>query len=643
MATTTSRVGRVKPPIRRAWWKESTVYQIYPASFRSANCTVDKESGTVKGDIRGIISQLDYITELGVDIVWLSPILQSPQVDMGYDISDYQAIYPDYGTMEDHDDLIKGLHDRGMKYVMDLVVNHTSDQHEWFKQSRSSKDNPYRDWYIWRPPRYDVDGKRMPPNNWLSAFSGSVWEFDETTSEYYLHLFAKEQPDLNWENPAVRDAVHSMIRFWLDRGVDGFRMDVINFISKAPGLPDAKVTQPGFLQNGGEHFACGPRLHEYLQGIGSILQEYDAFSVGEMPGVTDTKEILKAVGQDRGELAMAIVFDIVAMDVDPDGPTKWEHRDFHPQRLKDVVSRWQTFMLENAGWNAVFMENHDQGRSISRYCDDSDAHRAKSAELLAAHMGLQSGTIFIYQGQELAQINVPESWGWDEYKDIEVLNHWKTVLRDYPDDKAKQAAYRYQYRLVGRDNARTPMQWTPDSKTFAGFLPDDAPANAKPWMSVHPDLEKWNAETLLKHKDSVFYFWQRLLKLRKEYKDILVYGDFEMLDLENKFADVVAYLRTDTGSDSHPSSDTNVDSGPRHCLVAGNFSGREDIHWTVPAHVQRIFFDDAGMKKGAVRQDLRNYAATDGEESNDDVKRTGDGSGSWSIRLRPWEVVIAIA
>jgi glycosidase len=301
-----SKTTVVRPKTQRAWWKESVVYQIYPSSFKSSSST----SG--HGDIRGIISELDYIKGLGVDIVWLSPILASPQVDMGYDISDYKDIDPRYGTMAEHDALIKGLHDRKLKYVMDLVVNHTSDQHEWFKQSRSSKNNPYRKWYIWKPAKgVDDKGKRIPPNNWCSAFGGSVWEWDEATQEYYLHLFAKEQPDLNWEEEEVVEAVHDIIRFWLKRGVDGFRMDVINFISKVPGLPDAEVTVPGTeLQSGSKYYACGPRLHEFFQGIGKIMKEYDGFSVGEMPGVYDAAEVLKAVGGDRGELQMSFNFEM---------------------------------------------------------------------------------------------------------------------------------------------------------------------------------------------------------------------------------------------------------------------------------------------------------------------------------------------
>ena len=628
--TDPSQVTVVKPPIQRAWWKESSVYQIYPASFRSANCTVDKETGTVKGDIRGIISKLDYIAQLGVDIVWLSPILQSPQVDMGYDISDYRAIDHLYGTMEDHDALIKGLHDRGMKYVMDLVVNHTSDEHEWFKQSRSSKDNPYRDWYFWRPPRYDADGNRMPPNNWEAAFSGSTWTFDEKTGEYYLHLFASAQPDLNWENPAVVEAVHSLIEFWLKRGVDGFRMDVINLISKEPGLPDGPVTKPGFLQSPGEYVYNGPRLHEYLRGLGQLLQKYNGFSVGEMPGA-DPKEVLKGVGQDRGELAMAFQFDIVSMDIEPDGGSKWVHREFNPRLMKEVVAKWQSFMIENAGWNAVFMENHDQGRTISRYADDSDEWRTKSAKLLAAHMGLQSGTVFIYQGQELAQINVPESWGLDEYKDIEMLNHWKTVLRDYPNDKEKQAAFKKQYRLIGRDNSRTPMQWKPDAGSYSGFLPNDAPKDVKPWMSVHPDIEKWNAETLLQDQDSSFYYWERILQFRKKYPDIFVYGDFEMLDMENECGDVVAYLRTDRSPENQGAGGERL----RRCLVITNFSGKR-LWWRVPRNAEKILFDDQKPRR-TIRYELRNYI---GSAAGDNATEKDDKG--WKIDLMPWEVVVAM-
>jgi glycosidase len=295
------------PTLKRAWWKESSVYQIYPASFKDSN-------GDGIGDLKGIISQVDYIKKLGSDIVWLSPIFKSPQVDMGYDISDYYSIHEPYGTVEDVDTLAKELHSRGMKLVLDLVVNHTSDQHPWFVDARSSPTSAYRDWYIWGKSKFDAQGNRQPPNNWRSYFGGSAWEYDEPSGEYYLHLFAKEQPDLNWANPKVREEVHRIVRFWLDRGADGYRMDVINFISKHPDLPDIIKGDEHFnpetkYQNGSKYYACGPRLHEYLQDIGKILKEYDAFSVGEMPEVNDPHEIIKVVGADRGELSMIFNFE----------------------------------------------------------------------------------------------------------------------------------------------------------------------------------------------------------------------------------------------------------------------------------------------------------------------------------------------
>ncbi|KAJ9629104.1 hypothetical protein H2204_009044 [Knufia peltigerae] len=632
-------VSMVKPPLRRAWWKESSVYQIYPASFKSACSIVSKSrdgEDEIKGDIRGIISQVPYLSRLGVDIVWLSPILQSPQVDMGYDISDYLSIDRLYGTMEDHDELISALHARGMKYVMDLVVNHTSSEHAWFLDSRSSKTSPKRDWYFWRPARYSEEtGERMPPNNWESAFSGSAWTWDDETQEYYLHLFAPEQPDLNWDNPEVREAVHDVVRFWLDRGVDGFRMDVINFISKTPGLPDADVIKPGFLQPGTQHFACGPHLHEYLRGLGTILRRYDAFSVGEMPGVFDTKEIIKAVGQDRGELAMVFQFEIVQMDGARDKGSKWYHRDFEPSELKRVVDKWNKFMIENAGWNAVFMENHDQGRTVSRYADESDEYRGKSAKMLAAHMALQSGTVFVYQGQELGQVNLPKDWGMEEYKDIEVLNHWKTVLEEYPDDLEMQEMFKKQYRLIGRDNARTPMQWDDNDETYGGFLSDtNRPRKGvKPWMRVHDDFKNWNAAKQVDDQNSPYHYWKRVLDLRRQYKNCFVYGDFEMLDMDHDC--VVAYVRTDMAIETGTTSTTKT-----KCLVLTNFSGTE-TWWTVPSSATGIMIDEqtTKLKASAVVDDLRNY--NDAKDQTNKVKKD-ETSGQWSILLRPWEVVVAM-
>lgn len=580
--------------IKRAWWKESTVYQIYPASFKDSN-------GDGWGDIPGIISKLDYIKSLGVDIVWLSPILKSPQEDMGYDISNYENIDALYGTLEDHDNLIKGLHDRGMKYVLDLVVNHSSDQHPWFQQSRSSKDNPYRDYYIWRPAKYDKDGNRVPPNNWESAFSGSVWEWDEKTQEYYMHLFAKGQPDFNWENPKVVEEVHKIIRYWLDRGVDGFRMDVINFISKEPGLPDGAITKPGFLQSGVEHFACGPRLHEFLKGIGSILHEYDAFSVGEMPGVNDVKEILKGVGQDRGELAMAFNFDVVGIESGPD--SKWQPRQFTLPELKRITNKWNTFMPTHGGWNALYMENHDQSRTVSRYGSDAPEFRTLSAKMIASHLALQSGTLFVYQGQEWAQANMPREWDLSHYKDIEVLNHWKTVLQDHPDDREFQEKTKHQYWLIGRDNARTPIQWNANDK-YAGFTTSNP--SKEPWMDIHPDYAQWNVEAAVADPDSAFHYWRKLLGLRKQEVDTLIYGSFEMLDMLGE--EICAYVRTSEDSS-------------RRALVIGNWTDKE-VKWTVPKSVLDLL-------KDSVLPEFLNYK--DGPKLGGDV-----------VTLRPFETIVAI-
>ncbi|EXK76036.1 trehalose-6-phosphate hydrolase [Fusarium oxysporum f. sp. raphani 54005] len=543
-----SATQEISTPVSEAWWKEASVYQIYPSSFKDSN-------GDGIGDIPGVIEKLDYFKNLGVDIVWLCPVYPSPQVDMGYDVADYCDIDPQYGTMADVERLIEGLHSRGLKLLMDLVVNHTSDQHKWFRESKSSKDSPYRDWYIWRKPRYDENGERQPPNNWLSYFGGSAWEYDSASDEYYLHLFAKEQPDLNWEHTPVRDAVHDIIRFWLDKGVDGFRMDVINFISKQDGLPDATVKIPGAkFQWGDEHYACGPRLHEYLQDIGKILKEYNAFSVGEMPAVQDPKEVIKSVGESRGELNMIFNFEIVDMDHGDGGkfsPHKWEMQD-----LKKIVNKWQTFMYKNKGWNALYLENHDQARTVSRWASDKPAYRALSAKMLSTFLCFQSGTVFVYQGQELGMANMPADWEMTEHRDLETLNHWEELKQTTGSDAAVLEIARKEYQLKSRDHARTPVQW--DSSTNAGF------SATTPWIRVNDDYKEWNAAAQVAKPDSVFEHWKSALALRKELKDIIVYGDFELLDEEND--DVFAYARS---------------NGAQKVVVVCNFRDRE-IPWSPP-------------------------------------------------------------
>ncbi|KAF7717039.1 Molybdopterin synthase catalytic subunit [Penicillium ucsense] len=514
-------------PIHRAWWKECSVYQIWPRSYKDSN-----DDGI--GDIPGIISQLDYIHKLGVDIVWLCPSYKSPQVDMGYDIADYYSIADEYGTVADVEALIRGCHQRGMKLLMDLVVNHTSDQHEWFKQSRSSKDNEYRDWYIWKPAKYDEAGNREPPNNWVSHFQGSAWQYDELTDEYYLHLFAPEQPDLNWEHPPVRKAVHDIIRFWLEKGCDGYRMDVINFISKHQRYPNAPIQDPHSpWQSGDRYYANGPRLHEYLQDIGKILKEHDAFSVGEMPFVTDEQEVLRAVQAGRNELNMIFSFEHVNVDHGKYGkfdPGSWELTD-----LKSFFERWQPFMYENDGWNALYWENHDQPRSIDRYTEASEEHEGVAAKMLAVALALQSGTPFIYQGQELGMRNVPKSWGIEKYQDIDCLNHWKLLLKEKPSDTAAQKIALQEYQKKSRDNARTPVQWS--DAPNAGFT---APT-IKPWMSVNDNYPRINAAVEIHDANSVYTFWASVLRLRKEYKDVFVYGSWTVVDAPSQ--DIFAFTR----------------------------------------------------------------------------------------------------
>ncbi|KAM0207971.1 hypothetical protein ACHAQI_007247 [Fusarium lateritium] len=535
--------------VSEAWWKEASVYQIYPASFKDSN-------GDGIGDIPGVIEKLDYIKGLNVDIVWL---------------------YPQYGTMADIEQLIDGLHSKGLKLLMDLVVNHTSDQHKWFQESRSSCDNPYRDFYIWRKPRYDEHGERQPPNNWISYFGGSAWEYDESSGEYYLHLFAKEQPDLNWEHSPVRQAVHDIIRFWLDKGVDGFRMDVINFISKADGLPDAQVHIPGAkYQSGHEHYACGPRLHEYLQDIGKILKKYNAFSVGEMPAVQDPEEIIKSVGQNRGELNMIFNFEIVDMDHSDKGkfsPRKWAMQD-----LKAIVNKWQPFMYNAGGWNALYLENHDQSRSVSRYVSDKPVHRALSSKMLSTFLCFQSGTVFVYQGQELGMKNMPEEWEMTEHRDLETLNHWEEVKQMAGSDAAALEIARKEYQLKSRDHARTPVQW--DATPNAGFT-----AGA-PWIRVNDDYETWNAAAQVGTRDSVFEYWRSALTLRKELKNIIVYGAFELMDeVDEENDDVFAYQRSNRGQE---------------VIIVCNFREHE-VRWRVPSCL--------GLKSGKVL--LSNYPPVD--------------------------------
>ncbi|TID27539.1 glycoside hydrolase [Venturia nashicola] len=524
------------------WWKESVIYQIYPASFRDLN-------GDGWGDVKGITSKVDYLKHLGVDIVWTSPIYKSPQADMGYDIADYNDIDEKYGTLADVDELIAELGKRGMKLMMDLVVNHTSEEHAWFRESRSSKTSSKRDWYIWRPAKYSADGSRHPPNNWSMILGemNSAWTWDPITEEYYLSLFTPEQPDLNWENPAVREAVHDVLRFWLDRGVCGFRMDVINLISKVPGFPDGAIVASDHLyQPGFKHFANGPRLHEYLRELNEkVLSKYDTITVGEMPFVRDENEVLNVVHPDRNELNMIFIFEIVDLDGIP-GSYRLTQYNWKKSQIREIMSKWQKKMAARGGWNSLFIENHDNPRSVSRYVSDSDASRDVGAKLLSLMMTTLGGTLYVYQGQELGVRNFPLEWDVKEYKDIESINYYKKMVSMYPQDKEKQALAKRILQEKARDHSRTPMPWTPE-RPNAGF----SEKGVSPWMHVNDDFEKYNAQSEAEERAgdelSVLQFWRRGLKNRKEHKAAFVYGDFEVLGPETEENPIFAYKRSGGG------------------------------------------------------------------------------------------------
>ncbi|MGK5530611.1 alpha,alpha-phosphotrehalase, partial [Streptomyces sp. URMC 129] len=511
------------PPVRATavepWWKSAVVYQIYPRSFADSN-------GDGVGDLRGITGRLDYLAELGVDALWLSPVYPSPQDDNGYDISDYQDIDPVFGTLKDFDELLAAVHDRGMRLVMDLVVNHTSDEHPWFVQSRDGgRNGPRRDWYWWRPAREGMEPGTpgAEPTNWESIFSGPAWEFDEASGEYYLHLFSRKQPDLNWENPQVRQAVHAMMRWWLDRGVDGFRMDVINLVSKDPALHDGHVRPGSKYGDGSPSYVCGPRIHEFLAEMHREVfadRPGRLLTVGEMPGVT-VEEARLFTDPARAEVDMVFQFEHVNLDSGPGG--KFDPRPLRLTDLKASLGRWQTG-LNDTGWNSLYWNNHDQPRVVSRYGDDSPAHRTRSATLLATVLHLHRGTPYIYQGEELGMTNYPFRT-LDDFRDIESLNHYAEATTAGEDPERVLEAL----RARSRDNARTPMQW--NTTRHAGFT------TGTPWIPVHPDHHHNNAETQRADPHSVFHHYRRLIHLRHT-EPAIAHGDFHMLapDHEHLYA-----------------------------------------------------------------------------------------------------------
>lgn len=498
--------------MKRTWWKEAVIYQIYPRSFMDSN-------GDGIGDLQGIISKLDYLKYLGIDVIWLSPIYQSPNDDNGYDISDYQDIMDEFGTMADFDALLSTAHERGIKIVMDLVVNHTSDEHKWFMESRKSTDNAYRDYYIWR------EGKdaQTPPNNWGSCFGGSAWQYDEATGMYYLHLFSRKQPDLNWDNPKVRREVFDMMTWWCDKGIDGFRMDVISMISKTKEMPDGEVH--GLYGDYGPYCVHGPNVHNYLQEMNEkVLSRYDIMTVGETAGVT-TELAKQYAGENAHELNMVFQFE----HVEGDGKYgKWTDEKMPLTTLKKILSRWQTALYDQA-WNSLFWDNHDQPRAVSRFGDDRPQYREISAKMLATCLHMLQGTPYIYQGEELGMTNYPFKSP-DDFRDIESINAYREWCSE---GRLSHEVFWPCITFKSRDNARTPMQW--DDSAQAGFT------TGTPWIAVNPNYTEINAKAETADPDSIFHYYRKLIALRRE-NPIMVYGKYEpmMEDSEELFV----YTRT---------------------------------------------------------------------------------------------------
>ncbi|EOR22063.1 alpha,alpha-phosphotrehalase [Niallia nealsonii AAU1] len=556
--------------MEQAWWQKAVVYQIYPKSFQDT-------TGNGVGDIQGIIKRLDYLKELGVDVLWLTPIYASPQKDNGYDISDYYSIHHEYGKMEDFDQLLKEAHQKGLKIIMDIVVNHTSTEHEWFKQAASSKDNPYRDFYIWKDGK--EDGRE--PTNWQSKFGGNAWQYDEKTGQYYLHLFDVTQADLNWENEKLRDEIYKMMQFWFEKGVDGFRLDVINLISKNQAFPDDDGSvAPG---DGRKFYTDGPRVHEFIHEMNQeVFSKYDSMTVGEMSSTT-LEHCIKYTKPERNELSMTFNFHHLKVDY-PNGE-KWEigEMDFHA--LKQILSNWQVGMNKGEGWNALFWCNHDQPRIVSRYGNDGKYHK-ESAKMLATTIHMMQGTPYIYQGEELGMTD-PKFTSIDQYRDVESLNMYNILQANgKPEEEILEIL-----RRKSRDNSRTPVQWNGEKN--AGFT------EGTPWIETAQNYKVLNAENALKNKDSVFYHYQNLIKLRKEY-DIITDGDYELLAPDDD--KIFAYLRS---------------TDKEKLLVVNNFY-EEEVEFKLPEHI-----DMTGLTSEILLSNYSNSAFF-GE----------------SMKLRPYESII---
>lgn len=510
----------------KQWWKESVVYQIWPRSFQDSD-------GDGVGDLKGITSRIPYLAELGINVIWLSPVYASPNDDMGYDISDYQNIMEEFGTMADFDELLATAHEHGIKILMDLVVNHTSDEHEWFEQSRSSRDNEYRDFYYWRDSSgVDEDGKPLPPNNWGSEFGGRAWEYDETTDQWYMHIFSRKQPDLNWENPKVREAVSDLVNWWLEKGIDGFRLDAINIISKPEGLPDDPSVDPN-KHSSSIPFVIknGTKVHEWMHELNkNAFSKYDCMTVGEM-SATGPDEGVKFAGFESEELDMIFHFEHMGVDSDEEsGMGKWSFVKYELTDLKEILNSWQT-ELQGKAWGSLYWNNHDQPRLISRFGNDSDEYRELSGKMLATTLHFMQGTPYIYQGEEIGMTNV-EFPSIADYKDLDSINFYEDMVTErglLSAEEGMNLVYK-----VGRDNARTPVQW--DASANAGF------STATPWIGVNSNYPKVNAADALEREDSLFHYYQQLIKLRRsELTDLMVYADFVPLDAEDN--QVYAYER----------------------------------------------------------------------------------------------------
>ncbi len=557
--------------MKQPWWRKSVVYQIYPKSFNDT-------TGNGVGDLQGIIEKLDYLKALGIDVIWLTPIYKSPQRDNGYDISDYFAIQEEYGTMEDFDRLLEGAHSRGIKLIMDIVVNHTSTENEWFKQSRESKENPFRDFYIWKDPK---DGQE--PNNWQSKFGGNAWKYDEKTGQYYLHLFDVTQADLNWENEEVRKRVYDMMTFWFEKGVDGFRLDVINLISKDQHFPDDDGSVPPH-GDGRRFYTDGPRVHEFMHEMNqNVFSKYDSLTVGEMSSTT-IDDCINYSNPDREELSMTFNFHHLKVDY-PNGD-KWTVADFDFHELKRILSTWQVEMHKGGGWNALFWCNHDQPRIVSRYGDDGK-YVTESAKMLATTIHMMQGTPYIYQGEEIGMTN-PKFEDISEYRDVESLNIY--TIKNEQGMSNEQVIEILKHK--SRDNSRTPVQW--NASEHAGFT------SGTPWINVAANYKTINAENALEDKNSVFYHYQKLIRLRKEY-DIITYGDYELLLEEDP--QIFAYVRNGENE---------------KLLVVNNFYGTE-ASFEVPESI--------GIEKYTTDLLISNY-----EDSQTDLSN--------GLSLRPYESVV---